>query len=271
MSFRLAFLTTIFLLATTALQARPDVKITVSADDWGDAEIEDIEKVLQSAAAELTSHISGINEILITVKNDVDGPRTLYKRGADSEFIILLDVKGRYWSKLAYQFSHELSHVLTMNQADRQTPNQWFEEAVGETASLYALRKMARTWQTNPPYRNWKSYSSSLSEYAENYIAEEHRKLPSDQNFIQWFEINQASLRENPYLRDKDELIANQLLNLFENYPEAWDAVIYLNHTTPTSAQTFGNYLANWQRDAPPRHRSFIRQVGALFGYRFNR
>lgn len=249
------------------IQARPSVSITISPNDWGEARTQDIQKVLESVADELTSDISSIDKISILVKNDSTGPKTLYKKGANGEFIILLDVQGRLWSKFSYQFSHELSHVLTMNKVDSQTPNQWFEEALGETSSLFTMRRMAKTWATKPPYPNWKDYSSSLSSYVEDLIKEEHRKLPADQTFINWFEVNEDSLRKDPILRDKDELISNQLLGYFENYPEGWDAVTYLNQTKPSSSQTFEEYLASWYRDAPQKHRPFIKKLSDLFGH----
>jgi hypothetical protein len=260
------FVTFLFFALTS--QARPTITITVSGGDWGEAKTQDIKKVLESAADELLSDVSSVDEISIIVKNDSTRPKTLYKKGINGEFIILLDVVDRYWSKYAYQFSHELSHVLTMNKSDSQTPNQWFEEAIGETASSFAMRKMAKKWRDNPPYSNWKDYTSSLSKYVESNIAEDHRKLPSNQTFIEWFEDNEDGLRANPYLRDKDELISNQLLGFFEDYPQGWDAVTYINQTKPTSTQTFGNYLGNWYHDAPQRHKQFIGKVCSLFNYR---
>ena len=271
MTIKTGFLAVIILVLTSMTQANPTVTISVSSSGWGEARTEDIKAVLQSVASELTSEVSSIDEISIIVKPSGEGiPRTLYKRGPNGEFIILLSAKDRYWAKYSYQFAHELSHTLSMNQSDRQTPNQWFEEAIGETASLFALRSMGRSWKTNPPYSNWKSYSSSLTVYADNNINEEHRQIPSNQTFVEWFEENENSLRANPYLREKDELIANQLLELFEDDPTGWDAVSFLNQTKPTSNQTFGIYLGNWYRDAPQRNRPFIRKVAKLFGYKFN-
>lgn len=257
----------VFLTLTVSIHAKPVVKIRVEHGNWGEAAAGDIKKVLESVADELLLNVSSVHQISVAVRHDLRGPRTLYKRGPNGEFIVWLNVVDRRWAQHAYQFGHELNHVLSLNKKTIQTPNQWFEESIGEAAALFALRRMADRWQIEPPYPNWKSYSGSLRNYAEDRIAEKHRKLPPGHSFVKWFQLNESSLRADPYLRTKDELIANQLLEYFENYPGSWDAVTYLNRTKPSRDQSFGEYLGNWYRDAPARHRPFIKEIGALFGH----
>ncbi|MEZ5345356.1 MAG: hypothetical protein R2681_07355 [Pyrinomonadaceae bacterium] len=246
--------------------AKPDVTIRVEHGNWGNADTADIKSVLESVADELLKNVSSVHKLAIIVRHDLRGPRTLYRREQNGEFVVWLNVTDRRWAQLAYQFGHELNHVLTINKKNSPTPNQWFEESVGEAASLYAIRKMADSWHVSPPYPNWQSYSGSLRNYVEAQIAEEHRKLPAGKTFIQWFKENEPSMRADPYLRPKDELVAGQLLGYFENYDGGWDAVSFINRTKPTSGQTFRQYLENWHRDAPARHRPFIKSIGELFG-----
>lgn len=242
------------------------VSIRVSKGGWGNAQVQDIEEVLYSVAQEILAFVPSKRRTSIIVRHDEEGPMTLYKRGDNGEFIVLLDVENTRWAQYAYQFSHELCHVLAMNEKVTESPNQWFEESLGETASLFALRRMATTWKTSPPYPNWKDYAQHLSEYAEKNINEEHRQLPPRVTFVKWFSRNEPDLRSDPYIREKDEVIANQLLPLFEGSPQSWDAVTYLNLTKPKSSQTFEEYLRDWYLRSPSKHRGFIRQIADLFG-----
>lgn len=264
----------VFLLNLTFsnVQSQPKVNITVEPNVWGVADTVDIEKVLGSAATELFSDVTAVSNISILVKPSKDGvPRTLFTKGPNGEFIVLLATRDRYWSQYSYQFSHELNHVLTMNKADRQTANQWFEEALGETASMFVMRKMAISWKTNAPYPHWNSYSASLSQYIEDLIAKEERKLPPNQTLAQWFTENENSMRIDPYQRQKDALIGNQLLPYFEAYPAGWDAVTYINQTKPTDGQTFQEYLDNWFNYAPEKHHDFIKKIANLFEIKVNK
>lgn len=257
-----------FLLLIISIEARPNITITVSKDGWGEGRPVDIQKVLESAAQEVSANITSLNHLSILVQPSKDGvPRTLYRRGTNGEFIVLLSAKDRYWSQYSYQFGHELAHVLSINKATFQTQNQWFEESIGETCSRFALRAMSKTWQVSPPYPNWKSYSASLNNYVEELINDHNKQLPKNTTFVQWFKIHHESLRQDPYLRDKNAVIAQRLLPLFENYPESWDAIIYLNQTKPAIDQNFHEYLTAWYKAAPRKHRQFISEIGNLFGY----
>lgn len=245
-------------------QKAPTIKVVEGG--WGDARVQDIEKVFNSAAGEILAFVPSRRELTIIVRHDESGPMTLYERGANGEFTVLIDVEDRRWSQYAYQFAHEIVHVLAMNEPRRSSPNKWFEESLGEAASLFALRRMAATWRTNPPYSNWKDYAPSLAKYAEQALDEKHRQLPANLTFVEWFEANEEQMRRNPYLREKDELIANQLLPLFEAGPQSWDAVTYLNLSRPNGAATFDDYLTDWESNAPGRHKDFIWDIADMFG-----
>ncbi|WP_189561939.1 MULTISPECIES: hypothetical protein [unclassified Mesorhizobium] len=54
---------------------------------------------------------------------------------------IIVDIGERDWSKLAYQFGHELSHVTANNwQADAKPapPCQWLKEAMVEALAAWS-------------------------------------------------------------------------------------------------------------------------------------
>lgn len=63
-----------------------------------------------------------------------------------------------------------------------------------------------------------------------------------------------------------NNIVAVQLLPLLEENPKNWEAVTWLNKAKSTQSQTFGDYLSDWHKHAPQRHRAFIKQIGELFG-----
>ena len=55
----------------------------------------------------------------------------------------------------AYQFAHEFCHILC-NFDDDWKGNNWFEETMCETSSLFVLRRLSKEWEERPPYPAWK-------------------------------------------------------------------------------------------------------------------
>ena len=56
------------------------------------------------------------------------------------------------------------------------------------------------------------------------------------------------------------------LLRLFEEKPERWEAVRWLNGPKQGKGQPFEKYLRNWCDAAPDRHKAFIRKLAGLYG-----
>ena len=120
---------------------------------WQAAEVKDVQAVLDSTVLAIAPYIGSRRLEPVLVKNDEKGPISLYERAASGEYVVLLDVNGRYWSQLAYQFSHETCHLLSNydlapNNVSKQ---QWFEESLCEAFSLFSLGKLADQWEVNPP------------------------------------------------------------------------------------------------------------------------
>jgi len=229
-----------------------------------DASLADAEKVLRSAAGELWAYFPGrtLKAILVEPKG---GPIVLFGRGPNGEYRVRLDTGETYWCQYAFQFAHEFCHILCNYLEDDQS-NKWFEESLCEMASLFAIRRMAESWKTRPPYPNWKGYASSLRKYADDRLAE--IKLPAGTTLAEWYKANEAELRKEPCLRDKNRVVAGVLLPLFEKSPEHWEAVTWLNPPKPQGRLSFQQYLEAWQTRCPEKHRAFVRQIARQFGVR---
>ena len=247
------------------------IVIEVAPGGWQSARAEDIAAVLHSVVEVLLPYFPQQTPKRLVIASSEEGPHVLRESSRGARYRVFLSVRGTRWDQFAYQFAHELCHVLADHDSHKPAPDgaaqahQWFEEALCETVSLFALRRMASSWESAPPYRHWRAYAPAFSEYAERLQAQPHRHLAADQSLREWFENNQAELQRNPYSRKKNELLATFLLPLFERNPAGLAAIGYLKSEDPASSGTLDEYLENWYRCCPDEHRGVVRQAIRLF------
>ncbi len=191
------------------------------------------------------------------------GPITLFKRGPKGEIRVKLDSAGTLWSQYSFQFAHELGHILCRYDDDTHR-NKWFEESICEMASLFALRRMTETWKTQPPFSNWKDYGPSLHKYAEDRI--QKARLPAGVTLAAWYAERAEAFSKNATERDNNLVIANALLPYFEEQPERWAAVWFLNVETCTPAFTFADYLPAWRKNTPKDQQGIVDEVAKRLG-----
>jgi hypothetical protein len=244
------------------------LQIRVMDGGWGNARTRDIERVLQSAARELRTYFPHRGPDRILVKHVPGNPRVLYERGPQGEYVVHLSATDRRWAEYAYQFAHELCHVLAryeLRPSSGTSSHQWFEEALCETASLFVLRRLATAWESEPPYPHWHDYAPAFREFALALMDEPHRRA-AEEPLARWYRAHREALARDPYLRPQNELIATRLLVLFEEQPGGWGALDCLNAVAAREAPSLGAYLQGWHRAAPSEHRAFLQKLLALFG-----
>lgn len=259
--------------------ARNRIVITVAPGNWGSANVDDIRQILESVADEFRSQVGYQPENRLNIRVVPRGiaPRVLYERGPAGEYVVHLTARNERWFQYAYQFAHELCHIFSnfdhkeLKGNEAITDNQWFEETLCETASLYTLKRLALTWAEAPPARKWTGYAPTFAAYVDYLMASEHRHLPASLSLEQWYRENRIPLKENPYQREKNELAATALLPLFEQAPGNWRAIAYLNPDKASAAKEFGDYLADWQAACPAEQKELVRQTMALFGLAANK
>jgi len=248
------------------------LSIQVLEGNWGDVDRQEIEHLLQAVARELWVYFPNRKVKPITVAPTDRHPFIRYAKGASGEYVIYLSAKGRFWSQYAYQFAHEFAHVLSnydRNSHKLVQRNQWFDESLCETASLFALRRLSATWLKGEvaPFAHAKAYGTALQAYVGELLAQPHRALPAKASFVEWYRGNAETLDKSPYLRERDELVAGILLPLFEEQPEAWATLAYLNLDESDATGSFEQYLANWRRNTPPHQRPLVERITELFGF----
>ncbi|HPY39149.1 MAG TPA: hypothetical protein PLM98_01420 [Thiolinea sp.] len=255
------------LLPTWAVAFVPPFQIQVDSA-WQGAKTTDIQAVLDSTAATIAPYIGNRRLDPILVKNEDKGPISLYERDAKGEYIVVLDVKGNYWSQLAYQFSHETCHLLSNYDLapSNYSHQQWFEESLCEAFSLFSLSKLADQWEVNPPYASWQDYAPELRHYLADMQKEEQRSLAP--NLATWYEQNKTTLEADPYAKDRtlNKKMSSHLLKIFAAQPETWAAINYLNLGDDSKDKSMAKYLKDWYENTPENLRAPVKEIQQQLG-----
>ena len=191
------------------------------------------------------------------------------RSSASDPFLIQLATQDRKWSQFSYQFSHEFCHVLSEPERLDGNPNNWFHEAICETASVFTLRRMAERWPTGPPYSNWAGYADELTRYAEDLLSGDERQLPANMSLPTWLLLEEKALRRDTAvalasntrisdeLRHKYAIVAYSLLPIFESEPAGWNAVRRL----PSSSAMLKDYLRDWHSQVRSIDKPFVNRI----------
>lgn len=240
--------------------------IRVVPGGWGDVAVERIENVLYAVADELVTTLPPKLAAPIVVSHTRGNPVALYQRGAAGEYQVRLHASGTAWPLYVYEFAHELCHVMSNHDehADVKRHNQWFEETLCETASLYALQAVAKTWTLTATDETEVALAPRLRRFYDNLLAERTRDLPAGATLPRWVGDNVDRLRADPYLREKNDLVAKQLLPFFQHDPRRWRALAHLNLDAADATAAFADYLAHWNDYAPAEYQPFITDVRLL-------
>jgi hypothetical protein len=252
--------------------------IRVQTNGFGRASPNDITAVLQSAALEIWKHCPHTQLDGIDVYYRADHPQTDFKRRPSGRIGIGLSARDTHWAQYAFQFAHEFCHALANYSNDPQPSvryprhaNLWLEESLCETASLFALRAMSRSWPTAPPYPAWRSYGPWLNDYVEQRLALPEHQLPAGTSFPIWFHENQVALRQNSDMRDRNTIIAIQFLPIFEAEPRGWEAVALLNRGSSNAGESLAQRLVEWRSQCSEDLRPFVNKLAAVFAMKLDR
>ncbi|WP_378944373.1 hypothetical protein [Mesorhizobium sp. ANAO-SY3R2] len=163
---------------------------------------------------------------------------------------VIVNIGERDWSKLAYQFGHELGHVLANSWADAKPapPCQWLEEAMVEALLLYGLGRLAKSWKQDPPFAGDNAFGDAIADYRED-ILKRYTALADSQGLARdptaWFhdhrdEIEMLSL--NPFA----QAMSLNILAEFEQAPDCVEALGALNRWPGRSGIPAAEYLQRW-------------------------
>lgn len=181
------------------------------------------------------------------------GQPAIWLHPGDSDLAwIIVDIGERDWSKLAYQFGHELGHVVANSwQADAKPapPCQWLEEAMVEAFSLRGLGLLAKSWKADPPFAGDNAFGDAIADYRENII-KRYRTLADSQGLTRdasaWF-VNHRSEIEIPGLNPFAQAMSLTILAEYDQAPESVEALGALNRWPGRSTVPASQYFERWK------------------------
>ncbi|WP_246709209.1 hypothetical protein [Mesorhizobium sp. NZP2077] len=184
---------------------------------------------------------------------------------------IIVDIGERDWSKLAYQFGHELGHVLCNSwqpDAKPAPPCQWLEEAIVEAHSLRGLGRLAKSWKEAPPFAGDNAFGDAIARYRQDII-DHYAALAESQgltrNAVAWFadyrdEVEKLAL--NPFA----QAMSVTILAEYDREPDCVEALGALNRWPGRTGLPINEYLQQWETScgelqASPRLPVRLRQL----------
>ncbi len=184
---------------------------------------------------------------------------------------IIVIVNTRDWCNLAYQFGHELGHVLCNSwdtDAKPRPPCQWIEEALVEAFSLRGLGLLADDWARAPPFRDDAAYSVYIRSYRETILrgyCKIARKEGAAAGLGVWFERHRAFVEGKGGL-DAARGAVPAMLDLLEGDKAMVADMGALNRWPGRSGVPLHDYLGFWERscaelNAPGRLPMRLRQL----------
>jgi hypothetical protein len=165
---------------------------------------------------------------------------------------IVVDIGVRAWSQLAYQFGHELGHVMCnswMWKVETPPPSRWLEESLAEAFSMRGLGLLAGEWERNPPFPNDSHYGQALRNYRHNLI-EKYRKAGAPQretDLAAWLHSNRALLDGAMGLGDYAGPAILAVLDEMEVDPGCVEDLGALNRWPQRSSVPLEDYLRLWR------------------------
>ena len=173
---------------------------------------------------------------------DSGNPAIWLHTDASTTAWIIVNIGERDWSKLAYQFGHELGHVLANSWARNikpRNPCQWLEEALVEAFSLRGLGKLADSWELRPVFANDAPFADAIRRYRRRAI-ENYAKIASNQMrnsaMDAWFRQYRLALEDNGTLAGSAQAAVTTMLHELDTDVRALEDLGALNRWRERSA-----------------------------------
>ncbi|MER9581971.1 hypothetical protein [Mesorhizobium sp. M0276] len=174
---------------------------------------------------------------------------------------IIVDIGERDWSKLAYQFGHELGHVMANSwqpDAKPAPPCQWLEEAMVEAFSLWGLGRLAKDWKKNPPFAGDNAFGNAIADYRKNIIRG-YTALADSQGLTldaaTWFAAHRSEI-EIPGLNPFAQAMSVTILAEYDHAPHCIEALGALNRWPGRTGIPIVEYLRRWEQSCRELHAS---------------
>ena len=238
--------------------------LIIANGNWGATSLRTVHAVLKSAFDVLLDAFGKLPDAPIRVARWSQDPRVFYDY---RPYEIRISAHDTYWCQYAYQFSHELCHVMTNFDRHKEHKHKWFEESLCELASLFVLHRLATVWKAHPP-----AEIAGAVEFAPHFraYADDVGNVQVDRHDLpHWLTEHIDTLEANPFNRELNRTLAVALLDRFLEDPSLWRDCGWLDYWDPSANETFRDYLDSWavllhEKNFAARTPSLI---GSYFGY----
>jgi len=189
---------------------------------------------------------------ILLIENHREGPPAIWlHRDQPDTASIILNVGAADWCKLAYQFGHELGHVLANSwqfSAKPQPPTQWLEEALVEAFSIRGLRLLADSWEQSPPFAGDEAFAGEIRQYRANLFETDKSDavagLTSDA--ASWFHRNREQLDAGHAVPRGPAILG--ILAIYESGRPCIDDLGGLNRWPERTSLPIDDYVDRWKR-----------------------
>lgn len=248
--------------------------------DWLSAPNDAVIRVLtRIRAVDLTGirSLSDRQPKMFYIENRKEGPPAIWLHSDRPETAsIIVNVGDADWCKLAYQFGHELGHVLSNSwqfSAKPHPPTQWLEEILVETFSLRGIRLLADSWEKSPPFTGDAGFARAIRKYGldlvEKYKVADRADLNSAAD---WFRTYRAGLETGGGKSVPWGPAISGLLAIYESSQTAksssLDDLAALNRWPERTSVPVERYLGFWKQSCAALGSAgdLPTQVQGLFG-----
>jgi hypothetical protein len=167
---------------------------------------------------------------------------------------VIVDIGPRDWSKLAYQFGHELGHVLcNLWRPDAHSPQAcaWLEEALVEAFSIRGLGLLADSWATDPPFSGDAAFAGAIRRYRDDLLTK-YRTAAAEQgaagNLAAWYRAQRGALESDGDIGGPARGAVLALLNEFTADPGCIEGLGALYRWPDADGMSMDEYPRRWKR-----------------------
>jgi len=173
-----------------------------------------------------------------------------------------VDVRGNFWSQLAYQFGHELAHVLDNSwdpDSKPRSPCQWLEEDLAEAFALRGLGRLADSWEQRPVFDD-APYANAIRQYRRN-VVEDYEKIASAQmgdGVAAWFREYRTALENQVGFPGPGSAAIPSMLHELEADPRSIEDIGAMNRWPDKTGVPIEQYMRLWEESC--------KEIGAAGG-----
>jgi hypothetical protein len=180
--------------------------------DWGGVPPESVLAVLNRVRAISLAPLRLLSDrqpagLIVEARNS--GPPMIWVIAEQHRYAwIVLDARPWDWSQIAYEFGHELGHVLCNTWGPNglsPNPCRWMEEALVEAFSIRNLARLADSWDNDPPVRTEPGFSATIRRYRGWQLDPDMKAAAAtgaDRDMAAWFRARRPDLEVHAGVTD---------------------------------------------------------------------